>query len=106
MQDESNADSTKNRRSVLKTLSAGALATTILGGAASAAHKESTDDGVGAANCVDEWYEYQCVDSGCDCSDCGCDCDTKQQRRECCEDSIGHVFCGGWSDTGYCCSSC
>lgn len=108
MTDDSDTTETTNRRSVLKTIGAGALATTVFGGAASADHAAPDDAGIGDANCVREWTETRCVDAGCDCSDpcTDCDCDTVLQERYCCEDSIGHILCGAWQDTGNCCSSC
>lgn len=108
MQDDDDSPETTNRRSVLKNVAAGALATTAVGGAASAATTPAEVGTPSGPGCVREWGESRCVDAGCDCSDpcIDCECDTELQTRDCCEDSIGHILCGPWTDTGNCCSSC
>ena len=81
-----------SRRSLLKTVGAGAAVTLGLGaGVAGAAETTSS-------HC---YYEYRCLEVICpNDSDDG---SSTEERRECCEDSSGNVTCGDWEYSG-CCS--
>lgn len=106
MGDNDDPSDTTNRRSVLKTVGAGALATTAIGGVASAENLASDDEGIGPAECLDPRYQTRCVDSGCDCSGCNCECETVEEQRLCCKDFQGGTHCHPWNETGNCCTSC
>lgn len=83
-----------SRRSLLRTVGAGALATVGLGAGVAAAGDASTE-----SNC---YYEYQCLELICPYDDD--DGNSTEQRRECCEDpDTGEVTCGDWESNG-CCS--
>ena len=99
MTDDNNPQTT-NRRRLLKTISAGALASTLFAGAASA------DDGVGTQNCERDLTYYRCVETDCDCCGCDCDCKEVRERKVCCEDRYGNLMCGPWQTTSECCTSC
>lgn len=97
-------DSSTNRRNLLKTISTGALATTLFGGVASADYTTPDDAGLAAEDC-NTFYEHRCVSSECDCADSGCICQTIKEFRECCMTDSGKICDTFWWYDG-CCTSC
>lgn len=82
-----------SRRSVLRTVGAGALATVGLGAGVATAGDATTDS--------DCYYEYRCLELICPYDDG--DGGSTEERRQCCEDpDTGEVTCGDWEANGCC----
>lgn len=109
--DRAESEPRTDRRSLLRTVAAGAAGTTVFAGAASAeSGSGGGGDGGGEINpmyCVEHITQTRCVDADCECCNYGCDCESKRQERTCCKDPYGDIkLCGTWTDTGECCVRC
>lgn len=89
---DSNESNRTSRRSLLRTVGAGALVTVGFGAGVASAGDVSTDE--------DCYYEYRCLELICPYDDG--DGSSTEERRQCCEDSSGNVTCGDWESNGCC----